>query len=168
MTISTNDDHLASLAAQLADELGRQSLTLATAESCTGGGISWLLTGIPGSSAWFERGFVVYSNPAKKDMLGVHDKTLAAHGAVSEQVALEMASGALTHSKADVSMAVTGIAGPDGGTDTKPVGTVCFGWQKRGHKGVSSRFHFQGDRAAVRVMAIGMALQGALDLLARG
>lgn len=165
MTISTNDDHLAVLALQLSVELKKNALKLATAESCTGGGVAWSLTAIPGSSSWFERGFIVYSNPAKQDMLGVRKQTLDRHGAVSEQVAIEMAEGALLHSAADISVAVTGIAGPDGGTPTKPVGTVCFAWQRRGDQGVSTRVHFQGDRAAVRVMAIGMALQGTLDLI---
>lgn len=165
MTISTNDDHLAILAAQLSAELKKNALRLTTAESCTGGGVAWSLTAIPGSSAWFERGFIVYSNQSKQDMLGVRKQTLDRHGAVSEQVAMEMAEGALLHSTADISVAVTGIAGPDGGTPTKPVGTVCFAWQRRGDQGVSTRVHFQGDRAAVRVMAVGMALQGALDLI---
>src|SRR5215831_857510 len=119
---------LASLARRVGSRLRRRGLMLATAESCTGGWIAQAVTSVAGSSDWFERGFVTYSNEAKKEMLGVRAATLSRHGAVSEEAAREMASGALKRSGAHVAIAVTGIAGPGGGTREKPVGTVCFAW----------------------------------------
>lgn len=139
---------------------------LATAESCTGGGIACALTEIAGSSAWFERGFVTYSNEAKQEQLGVDAATLAQHGAVSEPVALEMAGGALRHSRAQIALSVTGIAGPTGGTAQKPVGMVCFAWALEGEAPVAVTRHFKGDRAEVRRRAIAFALQGLLERLA--
>lgn len=141
---------------------------LATAESCTGGGIAAACTDLAGSSQWFERGFVTYSNEAKQEMLGVAGETLAAYGAVSEAVVAEMAQGALTHSRAQVAVAVSGIAGPSGGSPDKPVGMVCFAWLVSGAKPMLHTEHFNGDRAAVRAQTIERALQGVLDVIAAG
>ena len=157
---------LENLALAVAEALAHQGLRLATAESCTGGWVAQALTAIAGSSAWFERGFVTYSNAAKEDMLGVGPATLAVHGAVSEETAREMAAGALAHSRADVSLAITGIAGPSGGSPGKPVGTVCFAWCRRGADPRSVREVFSGDREAVRRQAVVRALAGLLELLA--
>lgn len=154
------------LAAELGTALARASLSLVTAESCTGGGVAWWVTSVPGSSHWFERGFVTYSNVAKQEQLGVDPEILARHGAVSEQTASAMAHGALAASGADLAVAVTGIAGPGGGTPEKPVGTVCFAWLRRGAAPRTARRHFPGDRAAVRHAAVAAALQGALAALA--
>jgi nicotinamide-nucleotide amidase len=134
-----------------------------TAESCTGGLIAGAITDVPGSSGWFDRGFVTYSNDAKMALLGVREATLAAHGAVSEEAAAEMASGALARSAADLAVAVTGVAGPDGGTPAKPVGMVCFGWARRGGAVDTATRHFPGDRAAVRAASVAVALQGLID-----
>lgn len=139
---------------------------VATAESCTGGGVAQAITRIAGSSAWFERGFVTYTNLAKEEMLGVSHATLEAHGAVSEEAACEMAAGALARSGAEVSVAVTGIAGPGGGSREKPVGLVWFAWAHRGGPVQARRFVFDGDRAAVRERSVAVALQGLIDLLA--
>lgn len=148
---------------QLAVETGRllaaKNLKMTAAESCTGGWIAKLVTDVPGSSAWFERGFVTYSNQSKRDMLGVREDTLTHFGAVSEQVALQMALGALVNSYADVSVAVTGIAGPGGGSAYKPVGTVWIAWAD--HDGVSAqRCWFPGNRDGVRRQTVVHALQG--------
>lgn len=141
----------------LARELGRvlltHDMTLAVAESCTGGVIAGAVTSVPGSSQWFDRGFVTYSNEAKMDMLDVRENTLAAYGAVSEETAREMAMGVLKFSRADVSVAVTGIAGPGGGTEEKPVGMVCFGLASRKRSVVSETLWFRGDRREVRWQA---------------
>lgn len=165
------DDHnyheqLHEYARHLGSCLQRAGIKIVTAESCTGGGVSYMLTAVSGSSNWFERGFVVYSNVAKQQMLGVSAEVLSSYGAVSEETAMEMARGAIQYSAADVAIAVTGIAGPGGGTEEKPVGTVCFAWCTRDGQSFSTRTRFEGDRARVRDMAIGLALQGALDLLA--
>ena len=156
----------ASKTAELATRLGRaleaRGWTLVTAESCTGGLIAGAITGIAGSSAWFDRGFVTYSNAAKVAMLGVRPETLAASGAVSEATAREMATGALATSAADLAVAVTGIAGPSGGTPDKPVGLVCFAWARRGGIVDVSTTHLAGDRAAVREAAVATALDGLL------
>lgn len=138
---------------------------LATAESCTGGGVSETITSIPGSSDWFERGFVTYSNVSKIEMLGVKALTLEQFGAVSEQTAKEMAEGALNHSHAQVSLAVTGIAGPEGGTPDKPVGTVWFAWTGKDFQTQSHLKHFEGDRSTVRAQSIKFALENLLDIL---
>jgi len=157
-----NDDgHV--LATVLGAALRRHGLTAATAESCTGGLIAGAITEIPGSSVWFERGFVTYSNEAKMEMLGVRPETLATHGAVSEATAAEMAAGALAHSRAGLAVAVTGIAGPDGGSAAKPVGTVCFGWARRAGAVDTQTCRFAGDRAAVRAATVDAALRGLLD-----
>ncbi|GAB4203875.1 MAG: CinA family protein [Tibeticola sp.] len=142
---------------------------LATAESCTGGLIAAACTDLAGSSAWFERGFVTYSNAAKTELLGVDATLIARHGAVSEPVARAMAEGALRHSPAQISIAVTGIAGPTGGSAEKPVGTVWFGWSLRGTGGAlrtdTEHRHFTGDRAAVRAQTVAHALAGVLARL---
>jgi len=138
---------------------------LTCAESCTGGGIAAAVTALVGSSQWFDRGFVTYSNQAKQDMLGVRPETLAKFGAVSEAVVREMVTGALAHSQAQVAVAVSGIAGPGGGTAEKPVGTVCLAWAEEGAEPIIRTEHFSGDRAAVRAQTVTCALQGILDVL---
>ena len=154
------------LARRLGDACRRRGVTVATAESCTGGGVAQAITRIAGSSGWFERGFVTYTNLAKEEMLGVARKTLEAHGAVSEEVASEMAAGAIALSRASVSVAITGIAGPGGGSSQKPVGLVWFAWAYRGGPVLCRRLVFKGDRAAVREQSVAVALQGLIDLLA--
>lgn len=153
----------------LAEELGRAlkaaGRSLATAESCTGGWLAQVITGVPGSSGWFERGFVTYSNLSKCELLGVTGETLARYGAVSEQTARAMAEGVLARSRADLGVAVTGVAGPGGGTPEKPVGTVCFAWAVRKCPTLSSTQHFSGDRRAIRRQAVQRALQGLLQNL---
>lgn len=153
------------LAAHVGGLLKAHGLKLVTAESCTGGGVAQAVTEIAGSSAWFERGFVTYSNESKQELLGVSPDTLMRHGAVSEAVVREMASGALRHSRAQVSLAVSGIAGPDGGTPEKPVGTVWFAWCVKDRTCVSRMHHFNGNRSEVRAQASRVALQGVADLL---
>lgn len=153
----------------LAARLGRQLLErgqwLTAAESCTGGGLAHAVTAVAGSSGWFDRGFVTYSNAAKEDMLGVPETTLSRHGAVSEQTARAMAQGALTHSRADWAVAITGIAGPSGGSPDKPVGTVCFSWAEKDGGCEAQTCHFAGDRAAVRSQSVAHALSGLLQRL---
>jgi nicotinamide-nucleotide amidase len=148
--------------------LVRRSWMLATAESCTGGGVAHAVTSIAGSSAWFERGFVTYSNLAKQQMLGVSATLLQDYGAVSESVVRAMADGALQHSAAQVSLAISGIAGPEGGTAEKPVGTVWFAWAASGQETLSRRLRLDGDRAQVRAQAVQTALAGVLDILSGG
>lgn len=150
---------------QLAERLVKTSSKLVTAESCTGGGLAEILTRLPGSSSWFERGFVSYSNESKEDLLFVPTDTLEQFGAVSEETAFAMAEGALKNSRADYSVAITGIAGPDGGTEFKPVGTVCFAWVKRNEGGNTARICFDGDRLKIREQACMLAMQGLLELL---
>jgi nicotinamide-nucleotide amidase len=145
--------------------LKRQGLMLATAESCTGGWVAQVITSVAGSSEWFERGFVAYTNLAKREMLGVSTTILSRYGAVSEQTARAMAEGALTHSHAQVALAITGIAGPSGGTPEKPVGTVCFAWAVKKRDTISRKQVFSGDRGAVRRQSVAMALQGLLEYL---
>lgn len=159
----------------LAEILAQRSMMLVTAESCTGGGVSAAITTMPGCSHWFDRGFVTYSRQSKRDMLGVQADTLAQYGAVSEQVVVEMANGAVRRSQAGISLAVSGVAGPGGGSADKPVGTVCFAWALEGqslegpsgekYQVHSCTEHFSGDRAAVRRQAVLRALEGALALL---
>ena len=153
------------LAAQVGELLKSHGLMLVTAESCTGGGVAQVITEVAGSSAWFERGFVTYSNLAKQQMLGVRETTLIQYGAVSEMTAREMVEGALQYSDAEVAVAVTGIAGPDGGTVDKPVGTVWFAWGIKNGKTYARRYLLKGDRAEVRAQAVHIALQGVVDLL---
>lgn len=158
------------LLARLAEGLVRRNKRVATAESCTGGGVACAMTDMAGSSRWFERGFVSYSNEAKTEQLSVPAETIARFGAVSEEVAAAMAAGALRHSRADFGVAVTGIAGPDGGSADKPVGTVCFGWSRRragdgAGEPKTLRVLFAGDRQQVREQSVEMGLQGLLDLV---
>ena len=157
---------LENLAEQLGNSLLARGELLTAAESCTGGWLAQSVTAIAGSSAWFDRGFVTYSNAAKMDMLGVAETTLARHGAVSEQTARAMAQGALAHSLADWSVAITGVAGPSGGSPEKPVGTVCFAWAQKDAGCEAQTCHFSGDRAAVREQSVAHALKGLLARLA--
>ncbi|WP_064602093.1 nicotinamide-nucleotide amidase [Photobacterium sp. J15] len=159
------DVKLMQLAQVLGEALSLQGWVATTAESCTGGGVSAAITDIAGSSGWFDRAFITYSNEAKQQMLGVSALTLEQHGAVSEEVVREMAAGALKHSLADISVAISGIAGPGGGTEAKPVGMVCFAWaDKQGWMQVETCF-FDGDRNAVRQQAIEKSLSGMLQRL---
>lgn len=154
------------LAAEVGRKLKAENAILATAESCTGGGIAEAITRIPGSSAWFDRAFIAYSYPAKTDMLNVQKSTLDRVGAVSEAVAREMAEGALSHSLATVALAVTGIAGPEGGTPDKPVGTVWFAWAQKNKPTISEVCLFSGDRFAVRHQTILHALTKLIETAA--
>ncbi len=151
------------VAAAVAKALIDLNFTLATAESCTGGWLAKVLTDIAGSSVWFERGFVTYSNAAKIEMLGVNPETLDSVGAVSEDVAMEMAVGAVKQSHADVAVSVSGIAGPGGGTPEKPVGTVWFAWASKESLSVAERYQLQGDRESIRRQSVLIALQGILS-----
>jgi nicotinamide-nucleotide amidase len=158
-------DTLTTLATLVGAKLRAKGLMLTTAESCTGGWVAQAVTAIAGSSAWFERGFVTYSNAAKMEMLRVKAETLRRHGAVSEQTAREMAAGALAQSRAQVAVAITGIAGPTGGSPEKPAGTVCFAWTvKDGVLSAETR-QFKGNRESVRRQSAIAALRGVLELL---
>jgi nicotinamide-nucleotide amidase len=159
------DQGIAALCVRLAEVLQRDGRLLATAESCTGGLIAAACTDLAGSSNWFERGFVTYSNAAKTELLGVDAAAIAQHGAVSEVVARAMAFGAVRRSQAQVSVAVTGVAGPGGGSPDKPVGTVWFGFSVDG-KLMSETRRFDGDRAAVRSATVRHAIHRLLELLA--
>ena len=161
------DTELDALARRVGEALAARGWRLASAESCTGGWIAEAVTAISGSSAWFDRGFVTYSDEAKMDMLGVSAQTLAEHGAVSETTVREMAEGALARSLADVAVAVSGVAGPTGGTAAKPVGMVCIGWAAKASPTCSLTLHFAGDRAAVRRQTVVRALDGILERAAR-
>jgi nicotinamide-nucleotide amidase len=177
MKMNDMSGHLNDAAARierLASDLGRglqdNTMVLSTAESCTAGGVAYAVTIRPGSSAWFDRGFITYSNESKVQQLGVSTAYLRDYGAVSEPVARQMALGALTHSTAQIAVAVTGIAGPDGGTPEKPVGTVCFGWAIRRDPAAApwvqtATRHFDGDRAAIRTQSIVTALEETVSLL---
>jgi nicotinamide-nucleotide amidase len=156
-------DALTTLATLAGSRLKARGLKLATAESCTGGWVAQAVTAIAGSSDWFERGFVTYSNEAKQEMLGVRAETLERTGAVSEETALEMAHGALRASRAQVAVSITGVAGPTGGTPAKPVGLVCFGWALAGGRADTATKHFPGDREQVRRQSVIFALQGVLE-----
>jgi len=153
------------LVEQLAERLLTNRQWLAVAESCTGGWLAKCLTDRAGSSGWFERGFVTYSNEAKHELLGVPEDTLATHGVVSEPVVLAMVAGVLAHSHADVAVAISGIAGPGGAVPGKPVGTVCFALAVAGQRQRSMTVHFEGDREAVRRQSVVYALQQLLILL---
>ena len=159
------DAELATLATRIATAMQQHKLMLSAAESCTGGWIAKTLTDLSGSSAWFEAGVVSYSNEAKVSLLGVRPETLERVGAVGEDTALEMVSGALTRLNTDVAVAVTGIAGPTGGTPEKPVGTVWIGWQRRGDAPHAKLFQFVGDREAIRRQTAAAALEGVLATL---
>jgi nicotinamide-nucleotide amidase len=154
------DAELFKLAEQAGRLLKANGKTMATAESCTGGWIAQAITEVPGSSAWFDRGFVTYSNSAKVQMLGVNPQTLEKYGAVSVETAMEMAVGALAHSAADVAVAVTGIAGPDGGTPDKPVGTVFIAWTDKNGAAKVARKQFSGNRRQIREQTVKSAVEG--------
>ncbi len=159
MSIPTDFD-LDQLSTQLGERLRAARDHVVTAESCTGGWIAKAMTGVAGSSDWFDSGMVVYSYEAKQALLGVSPQTLESHGAVSRETVIEMVSGALVRSGASVAVAVTGIAGPGGGSEDKPVGTVWIGWKRRGGYTRAELFHFEGDREAVRRQTVGAALRG--------
>ena len=152
------------LARRVVEENRAAGRKIALAESCTGGLVAAAITEIPGSSAVFDRGFVTYSNEAKRETLGVSNDVIEAFGAVSIACVYAMAQGALEHSRADVAVAISGIAGPDGGTPDKPVGTVCFAWASADGILKSETLHFEGDREAVRYQSVKTALEGVLDL----
>jgi nicotinamide-nucleotide amidase len=156
-------DDLTALATALGAHLKVQHNILALAESCTGGMVAQAITSIAGSSAWFDRGFVTYSNTSKIEMLGVLPETLAQHGAVSEQIALEMALGALNHSSANVSGSITGVAGPDGGSIEKPVGMVCFGWANQSGSHRTKTAYFSGTREEIRRQASATLITGLMQ-----
>ncbi|MEO7405323.1 MAG: nicotinamide-nucleotide amidase [Burkholderiales bacterium] len=160
---SIQSESLDALAAQLGERLQREGAMLATAESCTGGWVAEAVTAIAGSSAWFDRGFVTYSNEAKMEMLGVPGGTIAVYGAVSEATVCAMALGALERSRAGVTVAITGVAGPGGGSVDKPVGTVWFGWAVRGGTITAIERRFSGDREAVRRQAVAFAIAGVIE-----
>ncbi len=151
------------LARELGAVLAGRGLACATAESCTGGLVAGAITTIAGSSGWFDRGFVTYTNEAKQELLGVPPDLLAIHGAVSEPVARAMAEGALGRSRAAFAVAITGIAGPGGGSAAKPVGMVCFAWATTGAPTRALTRHFEGDRRAVRLASVEAALEGLLE-----
>jgi nicotinamide-nucleotide amidase len=158
------DTELADLSRRVGECLSRRGWSLATAESCTGGWVAEVVTATPGSSGWFDRGWVTYSNAAKEELLGVPAATLVEHGAVSEETARAMVAGALGRSRARVALAVTGIAGPGGDSPEKPVGTVCFAWMSSGEDPRSATAHFAGDREQVRRLSVAFALNGLLKL----
>jgi nicotinamide-nucleotide amidase len=166
------DSELFELGEQVGAALKSKNLVLTTAESCTGGWIGEVVTMVSGSSAWYDRGFITYTNAAKQQMLGVKAATLREHGAVSEAVVREMAAGALASSSAQIAVSVSGVAGPTGGTPDKPVGTVCIGWARKGGAAATEiraeTCHFDGDREAVRRQSVVRALRGVLDLAAGG
>ena len=163
-TQSMNSD-LEKLAAELGAVLAARGRMLVTAESCTGGWVSMAVTAVEGSSAWFERGFVTYHNAAKREMLGVGADVLSREGAVSEATVRAMVRGALEHSHGDVALAVSGIAGPGGGSAEKPVGTVWFAWRTRAGSERARKALFQGDRGAIRAQAVAAALAGVIEIL---
>jgi nicotinamide-nucleotide amidase len=153
------------LAQKVGETLMQRGLKLATAESCTGGWVSQAVTAVPGSSDWFDCGFVSYSNTAKQKMLGVDLSVLEKSGAVSEPVVAQMAEGALRNSDADIAVAISGLAGPGGGSEDKPVGTVWFAWAIEGHPTVTCLSFFNGDRDEIRLQAVEQALEGVLAYL---
>ena len=165
MDQAPDDDTLHELASALGGKLRDGRDMLVTAESCTGGWIAKAMTDVAGSSEWFDCGMVAYSHEAKQALLGVRPGTLEEHGAVSRETAVEMVSGALVHSGATLAVAVTGIAGPGGGTEDKPVGTVWIAWKRRAGDSRAELFHFDGDRDAVRRCTVMAALQGLEPLL---
>ncbi len=167
MDIEFTDEALANLIETVGHEIRNGGRVLAIAESCTGGWMAKLCTDLPGSSDWFERAFVCYSNASKQEMLGVGAAALARHGAVSEKVVSEMASGALDKSDANIAVAVSGVAGPDGGTPEKPVGTVCFAWADSNGGLTTETCHFNGDRDDIRRNAVGHGFRGIVEHLLR-
>jgi nicotinamide-nucleotide amidase len=160
-----SDEELHQLASELGDKMLARGWMLATAESCTGGWAGQLITAIPGSSHWYERGFITYANAAKIEMLGVPEATIATHGAVSEETASAMAAGALAHSHAQAALSISGIAGPGGGTPQKPVGLVCYGWALEDGTVMSSTCRLDGDREEIRSRAVAAALRGLIELI---
>ncbi|MEJ2317039.1 MAG: nicotinamide-nucleotide amidohydrolase family protein [Gammaproteobacteria bacterium] len=160
-----DEERLRQLADRLSEYCIAQHHMLMTAESCTGGWVAKVCTDLPGSSRWFEQGFVTYSNKAKQSMLGVSAQTLSQHGAVSGAVVREMVAGALEHGNGDLAVAISGIAGPGGGTHFKPRGTVWIAWQQEDGEATAQRFHFEGDRTAVRFQAVEAALKGLIELV---
>ncbi|WP_047552782.1 CinA family protein [Methylotenera sp. G11] len=163
--VKLTDLTLSEAAAQLGLALKSRGLMLTMAESCTGGLVAEAITGVAGSSAWFDRGFVTYSNAAKTDMLGVPTQTIEKFGAVSEQTAAAMAAGALRNSIAHIAGSITGIAGPDGGSAEKPVGTVCFAWADIHLPVTTSTHHFHGDRNVIRQQAAIFMMAGLIERL---
>jgi nicotinamide-nucleotide amidase len=159
------DSVLYELAERAGRALQQAGLMLATAESCTGGWVAEAITMVPGSSAWFERGFVTYTYISKREMLGVRAETLEHHGAVSQAVVEEMTRGALQFSHAQVALAVSGTAGPGGGTPEKPVGTVCFAWCSKGSEPHSATLHFGGDRESIRRQSVVHALRVLIEMI---
>ncbi len=156
-------DAIEALSRQLGECALQTGAVIATAESCTAGGIAYAITDIAGSSAWFDRGFVTYSNASKVAQLGVREDTLLQYGAVSAETVSEMLMGALQRSNATIAVAVSGIAGPAGGTADKPVGTVFIGWCQKGSKPEVQRLHFNGGRRAVRLSTVAYALEGLVN-----
>ena len=159
------DQTLYNLAARVGRALKNRELMVATAESCTGGWIGQAITMVPGSSEWFERGFITYTYISKREMLGVSGRSLARYGAVSEQVVREMVRGALARSHAQVAVSISGVAGPSGGTPDKPVGTVCLGWALKGGALLVETRRFRGDRDEVRRRSVAYALRGILKII---
>ena len=157
------DDHLYQLSQRLGEQLLQRNWRIATAESCTGGGVAAAITAIPGSSAWFEYGIVSYANAAKEKLLGVSSETLEREGAVSEAVVIEMARGVLALSGADIAVVISGVAGPSGGSPEKPVGTVWFAWATEAGKIKTELKYFDGDRETVQMQAVVWALEGLLN-----
>ncbi len=155
---TSTDPQLDTLSRLVGEHLAARGWRLATAESCTGGWVAEVVTATAGSSGWFDSGFITYSNDAKCALLGVSPMTLARHGAVSEATVAAMAAGCLERSGAEVALSISGIAGPGGGSPSKPVGTVCFGWARHGEAPQTTTCHFDGDRAAVRRQAVVFAL----------
>lgn len=164
--MNKHQDHI-ELAMTAGQQLRQRGLMLVTAESCTGGWLGQAVTAVAGSSTWFERGFITYSNASKREMLGVEQAILEQYGAVSPQTAQQMVIGALNRSHAQLGVAITGIAGPDGGTTAKPVGTVCFAWALKNGLVQRETHYFQGDRESIRYLSVTTALQGILLLLDR-
>ncbi|MBA4502777.1 CinA family protein [Marinobacterium marinum] len=153
------------LAQKVGETLAAKGMKLATAESCTGGWVAQAVTAVPGSSDWFDCGFVSYSNTAKQKMLGVDAEALNTSGAVSEPVVAQMAEGALRNSEADIAVAISGYAGPEGGSEDKPVGTVWLAWAITGHPTVTCLSFFTGDRDDIRLQAVEQALEGVMAYL---
>ena len=161
------DSELSTLSAEVGKLLLRNHAMLTLAESCTGGMVASLITEIAGSSQWFDSGLVTYSNASKQALLNVSAETLANHGAVSEETAREMALGALSQGRATISASITGIAGPDGGTPQKPVGTVSFAWASSTNSVIVCTHHLQGNRQQIREQSARIALQGVAELLSK-
>ena len=158
-------NNLEILSADLGALLQKKKMFFTSAESCTGGLLSQSIVSVPGSSAWFGCSFITYSNISKQKILGVSKDTLKTFGAVSEEVVKEMVTGALDESHADLGIAISGIAGPGGGTDERPVGTVCVAWKLKGSETIKSTFLFEGNRNEVRYQTVITGLEGAIELL---